>query len=244
MKILIVDDELPARQRMADLLADISTGFTLIEAQNGLEAVHLAERERPDTALLDIRMPVMDGLESAFHMAALAPPPAIIFVSAYDEHAIRAFEANAIDYLLKPVRLERLKQALDKAELINRSLIGRMQTAQGLTSRRTHLSAISQGKIQLIPIGEIQCFRADNKYTSVYHDGREILIDEPLKDLEEEFADRFLRIHRNALVSLAHIVTLEKIADGSYQIGLRGIREKLPVSRRHVAEIRQKLKNV
>ena len=241
MKILIVDDELPARQRIADLLLDIRNDAVLLEAGNGLEAVQLAEKERPDVVLLDIRMPVMDGLESAFHMATLNPAPAVIFVTAYDEHAVRAFEANAVDYLLKPVRLERLKQALDKAALINRSLIGRIEAVQGKI-RRTHISAISQGKIVMIPIEQIQCFRADNKYVSVYQGGRETLIDESLKDLEEEFADRFLRIHRNALVSLDHIVVLEKTNDGSYLVQLRDMPEKLTVSRRHIADIRQKLK--
>jgi len=240
MKILIVDDELPARQRIADLLLDLRDDVVLLEAGNGLEAVQLAEKERPDVVLLDIRMPVMDGLESAFHMATLNPAPAVIFVTAYDEHAVRAFEANAVDYLLKPVRLERLKQALDKAALINRSLIGRIEAVQGKT-RRTHISAISQGKIVMIPIEQIQCFRADNKYVSVYQGGRETLIDESLKDLEEEFADRFLRIHRNALVSLDYIVVLEKTSDG-YLVQLRDMPEKLTVSRRHIADIRQKLK--
>jgi two-component system, LytTR family, response regulator AlgR len=241
MKILIVDDELPARQRIADLLLDIRNDAVLLEAGNGLEAVQLAEKENPDVVLLDIRMPVMDGLESAFHMATLNPAPAVIFVTAYDEHAVRAFEANAVDYLLKPVRLERLKQALDKAALINRSLIGRIEAVQGKT-RRTHISAISQGRIVMIPINQIQCFRADNKYVSVYQGGRETLIDESLKDLEEEFAGQFLRIHRNALVSLAHIVVLEKTNDGSYLVQLRDMPEKLTVSRRHIADIRQKLK--
>jgi len=240
MKILIVDDELPARQRIADLLLDLRNDVVLLEAGNGLEAVQLAEKEKPDVVLLDIRMPVMDGLESAFHMATLNPAPAVIFVTAYDEHAVRAFEANAVDYLLKPVRLERLKQALDKAALINRSLIGRIEAVQGKT-RRTHISAISQGKIVMIPIDQIQCFKADNKYVSVYQGGRETLIDESLKDLEEEFADRFLRIHRNALVSLDHIVVLEKTSDG-YLVQLRDMQEKLTVSRRHIADIRQKLK--
>jgi len=244
MKFLVVDDELPARQRIADLLADICTGPVIFEAENGLEAIRLAEREQPDTVLMDIRMPVMDGLESAFHMAALDPAPAVVFITAYDEHAIRAFEANAVDYLLKPVRAERLKQALDKAELLNRSKSVRLQALQAMNSMRTHLSAVSQGKVILIPVAEVRCFKADNKYVSVYWNGRETLIDDPLKDLEEEFPDRFMRIHRNALVSLAHIVSLEKVADGSCLIELNGMSEKLSVSRRHVAEIRQRLKNL
>lgn len=244
MKILVVDDEPPARQRIADLLADICSNPVILEAENGLEAIKLAEQEKPDTVLMDIRMPVMDGLESAFHMATLAPAPAVIFITAYDEHAIRAFEANAVDYLLKPVRSERLKQALDKAEIINRSMTDRFQTLHGMNSRRTHLSAVSQGKVLLIPVTEIQCFKADSKYVSVFWGGRETLIDDPLKNLEEEFADSFLRIHRNALVSLAHIVSLEKTADGGCLVELRGMQDRLTVSRRHVAEIRQRLKNM
>jgi len=244
MKILIVDDELPARQRIADLLADIDSGFTLLEAGNGLEAIDMVEREHPDTVLMDIRMPVMDGLESALHMSTLEPTPAVIFITAFDEHAIKAFDANAIDYLLKPVRLERLKQALGKAELIKRPVINQVLAGQSEKARRTHLSAISQGKILLIPVNEIQCFKADNKYVSVFRDGHEILIDDPLKNLEEEFADLFLRIHRNALVSLAHVTALEKNADGSYELAVRGLPEKLQVSRRHVAEIRQRLKTL
>lgn len=241
MKILIVDDEVLARQRMTDLLADIDPGSALIEADNGLDAVRRVEDEHPDIVLMDIRMPVMDGLESAFHIARLETPPAVIFVTAYDEHAIRAFEADAVDYLLKPVRLDRLKQALEKAGRMHRARPARTQAAP---AQRTHLGAISQGRIELIPVEEIQCFRADQRYTSVYRHGREILIDEPLKDLEAEFTDQFLRIHRNTLVSLAHIVALEKTADGGFQMELRGLAEKLPVSRRHVAEIRQRLKNL
>lgn len=244
MKILVVDDEIPARQRIADLLADISSDSIILEAGNGLEAVKLAQRELPDTVLMDIRMPVMDGLESAFHMTMLVPTPAVIFITAYDEHAIKAFEANAVDYLLKPVRAERLKQALGKAVLINRSMISQFHATQGLKTRRTYLSAISQGKVLLIPVEQIQCFRADNKYTSVYWGGREMLIDDPIKKLEEEFADNFLRIHRNALVALSHIAALERTGDGSYLLELRGMQEKLLVSRRHVAEIRQRLRNI
>jgi two-component system response regulator AlgR len=244
MKILIVDDEQLARQRIADLLADIGGDHILLQADNGMDALKLAEQEKPHTVLMDIRMPKMDGLESAFHMAALMPPPAVIFTTAYDEHAVRAFEANAIDYLLKPVRSERLKQALGKAEFVSRSLINRFQAARGTKPVRTHLSATSQGKILLIPVQEIQCLKADQKYVTVYWNNRQNLIDDPLKELEEEFSDSFLRIHRNALVSLAHVTALEKAGDGSYQISVRGLQDKLAVSRRHVAKIRLKIKNM
>jgi len=244
MKILIVDDELLARQRIADMLADISSKYIVLEAGNGLDALKLAEQEKPDTVLMDIRMPIMDGIESAFHMATLTPPPAVIFTTAYDEHAVRAFEANAIDYLLKPVRAERLRQSLEKAELINRSLINRYMAARETKSARTHLSAISQGKILLIPVQEIQCFKADQKYVTVHWASRQTLIDDPLKELEGEFPETFLRIHRNALVSLTHITALEKAGDGTYQVVVRGLDEKLAVSRRHIAAIKQKLKSM
>jgi len=242
MKILIVDDEQLARNRIADLLGDIDKSYTLIEASNGLEALQLSETEKPEVVLMDIRMPGMDGLESALHMTGLTPPPAVIFVTAYEEHAIRAFEANAIDYLLKPIRANRLRQAIEKAEFISRSRLSRYQEMQQSRSSRTHLSASSQGKVQLIPVKNIQCFRADQKYVTVYWNNRETLVDDRLKDLEKEFADSFLRIHRNTLVSLSHINSLEKNAEGNYQVSLHNFPEKLPVSRRHVAGIKDKLK--
>jgi len=244
MKILIVDDEQLARQRLMAMLTDMNKTYTVIEADNGVDALHHAQTEKPEIVMLDIRMPRMDGLESAFHMAALSPAPAVIFITAYDEHAIKAFEANAIDYLLKPVRADRLQQALDKAELVSRSRLVQLQQMQQIRPERTHLSASSQGKIQLIPVAEIQCLRADQKYVTVYWNGRETLIDDPLKELEEEFAGRFLRIHRNALVSLTHIVGLEKNSEGNYLLGVKGLAEKLVVSRRHVADIKQKLKTL
>jgi two-component system response regulator AlgR len=244
MKILIADDEQLARRRMADLLSDLGGNYTVLEADNGLDALRLAEQEKPQTVLMDIRMTRMDGLEAAIHMAALTPPPAVIFITAYDEHAVRAFEANAIDYLLKPVRSERLRQALDKAEFISRSLINRFQETRGARQARTHLSVTSQGRILLIPVTEIQCFKADQKYVTVYWNGRQVLVDDPLKGLEDEFAGAFIRIHRNALVALAHVSALERSADGGYQLAVRGLAEKLAVSRRLVAELKQRLKNM
>jgi len=244
MKILVVDDEEPARQRIIDLLADISEDFTILEADNGLDALTIAEQEAPETVMLDIRMPGMDGLESAFHMTSLSPVPAVIFVTAYDEHAIKAFEANAVDYLLKPVRAERLQKALDKASLVSRSRLERLQQDSGENTgrKRTHLSAISQGKIRLIPVVEIRCFRAEQKYVTVYWDGRQTLIDESLKNLEEEFSDNFIRIHRNALISLGHVIALEKNPEGGHRVSIRGMDEKLLVSRRHMPGIKQRLK--
>lgn len=244
MKILIVDDEQLARHRITDLLADISPDYTTLEADNGLTALNTVEAEKPDIVLMDIRMPGMDGLEAAFHLAGVEPAPAVIFITAYDEHAVKAFEANAVDYLLKPVRADRLRQALDKAALVSRSRISHLQQMQENGTSRTHLSAISQGRIRLIPVSDIQCFRADQKYVTVYWDNHQTLIEEPLKYLETEFPDTFLRIHRNTLVSLEHISSLEKNSEGNYEVILKGLPEKLKVSRRHVAVIRRKFRQL
>ena len=244
MKILIVDDEQLARQRIVDLLLDISPEYICLEAGNGLEALKQTELENPDTVLLDIRMPEMDGLECAFHMSTLPAAPAVIFITAYDEHAVSAFEANAIDYLLKPVRVERLRQALDKAKIISQSRLIDYQDMQNNKSARTHLSANSQGKIQLIPVNEVIFFKADQKYVTVYWGNRQTLVDDSLKHLEAEFAESFIRVHRNALVSKSKIDTLEKTGDGGHILKIEGLSESLAVSRRHIANLKKTLKHI
>jgi two-component system, LytTR family, response regulator AlgR len=244
MKILIVDDEILARQRIADLLSDIDTDFSILQAENGLLALDVVERDKPDIVLMDIRMPVMDGLESATHMSAYVPSPAVIFITAYDEHAVKAFETNAIDYLLKPVRLDRLKQALEKAQIISRSRINHIQELQERKFSRTHLSIPSQGKILLIPVENISCFKADQKYVSVYWGEKQTLCDESLKNLEDEFPDSFIRIHRNALVSISQINILQKNESGAYVLKLNKLEEEFTVSRRHIAALKKKLKTL
>ena len=229
MKILIVDDEKPARERLKDLVLEVDAGYELLEAANGLDALRITEEEQPDVVMLDIRMPIMDGLEAAQHMALLTPPPAVVFTTAYDEHALKAFDTNAIDYLLKPIRLERLQTALDRARVIQRA---RLTAVQGTSQMRTHIGAIIQGKLQLIPVREIRYFKAEQKYVTVYWPGHEALIDDSLRVIEEEFGGLFLRVHRNALVAVAHIESLEKGDDGTYLVSLRDTPEKLPVSRR------------
>jgi len=241
MKILIVDDEKPARERLKDLILELDAGHELLEAANGLDALRLTEEEQPDVVLLDIRMPIMDGLEAARHMALLTPPPAVLFTTAYDEHALKAFDANAIDYLLKPIRLERLQTALERARVIQH---GRLSALQEQARMRTHIGAMIQGKLQLIPVREVRYFKAEQKYVTVYWPGREALIDDSLRVIEEEFGDLFLRIHRNALVAVAHIEALEKGKDGTYLISLRDTPEKLSVSRRLGREVKQRLKEL
>jgi two-component system response regulator AlgR len=241
MKILIVDDEKPARERLKDLVLELNAGHELLEAANGLDALRITEEEQPDVVMLDIRMPIMDGLEAARHMALLTPPPAVLFTTAYDEHALKAFDANAIDYLLKPIRLERLQTALERARVIQR---GRLTALQDHARMRTHIGAMIQGKLQLIPVPEIRYFKAEQKYVTVYWPGHEALIDDSLRLIEEEFGNLFLRIHRNALVAVAHIESLEKGEDGTYLISLRDAPEKLSVSRRLGREVKQRLKEL
>jgi len=242
MKILVVDDEQLARERVIDMLAKIDNQITVVEADNGRSALEIANNDQPDTVLIDIRMPVMDGLECAFHLAAMPTPPSVIFITAYEKHAVKAFETNAIDYLLKPVREERLTKAIEKAAIINRANLAALQKLRQGKANRSYLSVVSQGKIQLIPVEEIRYFKADQKYVTVYWENGETLIDESLKGLEDEFVETFIRIHRNALVSIAHIVSLEKNRDGGYYIIMKDNQEKLSVSRRLAVEAKQRMK--
>jgi two-component system, LytTR family, response regulator AlgR len=243
MKVLVVDDEAPARERLAALMESLNGYEVCGSASNGVHAVRLAEETQPDIVLMDIRMPGMDGLEAAKHISDMETPPAIIFVTAYEEHAIEAFETQAVGYLLKPVRGERLKSALEAAKRPNRAQLGALGGPAG-DSSRSHICARVRGNLELIPVGQIHYFQADQKYVTVRHDGGEVLIEEPLKSLEEEFGDSFLRIHRNALVARSSFAGMEKNTQGCFEVVLKGSAERLEVSRRHVAEVRRFLKSL
>ncbi len=242
MKILIVDDEALARERLRQLLGESAGAHECIEAANGLEALAVSVTARPDVVLLDIRMPGMDGLETAAHLARLPEPPAVIFTTAYDEHALAAFDASAVDYLLKPVRAERLFQALSRAGMLHSAQVASLRRSPPASGRRSHVSIRSRDGLQLVPVDEIACLRADQKYVVVHWRGRELLLDEALKELEEEFGDVFLRVHRNALVARDHVLALERQPDGSTSVRLRDVPEGLPVSRRHLPGVRAALK--
>ena len=239
MKLLIVDDEAPARERLKNLLRELPGMEIAGEAGNGREALELWERTQADVVLLDIRMPVMDGLETARHLAAQERPPAVIFTTAYSEFAVEAFDAHVIAYLMKPVRAEKLATALAGASRVNRVQL--TQLAAGAPARR-HICAKLRDKLHVVPVETVLCFIADQKYVTVCHTGGELLVDESLKDLEEEFGDRFLRVHRNALVAVAQVERLEKDDAGHLQVYLRGRAEPLEVSRRLVAEVRERLR--
>lgn len=246
MKVLIVDDEKPARDRLCQLVDDLDGYEVAAQAANGHEALDRASEVKPDIVLLDIRMPGLDGIEAAHHLNAVDKPPAIIFTTAYDEYAVAAFDARAIGYVLKPVRRVKLEAALAHASRLSRSAIDEVAGAPGVESRREHLCAQTGDRLRLIPIASIEYFRADQKYVAVHHAEGVSLINESLKALEEEFADRFVRIHRSALVAVARIETLEKSAEGKYRVVLRGdsqdADDALIISRRHVADVRRRLK--
>jgi len=240
MKILIADDEAPARTRLRRLVEELDGHEIVGESANGSEALLLSDKTQPDVLLLDIRMPGMDGLEAARHLAGLENPPAVIFTTAYGDHALEAFAAHALDYLLKPIRKERLAEALSHVRKLNRAqsaALNSVATAQA----RSHICARVRGALQLVPVGEIVYFLADQKYITVRHSGGSVLIEESLKTLETEFATAFTRIHRNALVAAAHIIGLERDNDGHVHVRLRGVTERLEVSRRHAADLRQRL---
>lgn len=240
MKVLLVDDETLARERLRRLLAELPDCAVCGEAGDGRTALALCVELQPDVVLLDIRMPGMDGLEAARHIAGLPDPPAVIFTTAFGDHALEAFEACAADYLLKPIRAERLAAALGNARRLTRAQAAQIDADSG--GVRNHICVRVRGNLQLIPVADIRCFRADNKYVTVRTGDAEYLIEEPLKDLEDEFGPRFLRIHRNALVAAEFIIGLEKNAEGQCMVALAGVDERLEVSRRHQPELRARLK--
>ncbi len=242
MRVLVCDDEKLARDRLARLTEAVADTEVVAEAGNGREAVTLAQSTRPDVVLLDIRMPDMDGIEAARHLLKLEHPPAVIFCTAYDEHALQAFKVQAVDYLLKPVSREDLAAALGRVKSLTRSRLEALEQevhADGQPGQRRHISARTHRGIELVPVDEIRYFLADQKYVTVKHPGGEVLIDDTLKELEDEFGERFVRIHRNALVAVAWLEGMELANAGHYQVRLKGVEEKLVVSRRHVAGLRK-----
>ena len=244
MRVLIADDEPLARTRLRALLAEHSGVEVVGEATNGRETLDAIERLRPELLLLDIAMPVMDGLEVAHHLAQLDAPPALVFCTAYDEHALSAFEAAAVDYLVKPVRAERLAGALERARRYVASRPAPRLPDLPRNKPRTHLSARLRGSLRLIPIGEIIYMQADEKYVSVHHAHGEDLIEESLKSLEAEFGERFLRIHRNCLIAADALTELRRSLDGQVHVLLRNVATPLEVSRRCLPLLREKLRHL
>lgn len=250
LNIMIVDDEEPARRRMRDLLSDLAGEVPHVvvgEAGNGVDAMAQVAELRANLVLADMQMPRMNGIELAQHLARLEVPPAVIFVTAHDEYAVKAFEVNALDYLMKPVRAARLSAALQKAAGLLRGPAADTLAKINPDARR-YLSISERGRLTLVPVAEIIYLRAELKYITVRTEAREFLLEESLTRLEEEFAALFIRVHRSALVARDRIAGFEKApvehddeGEGGtqWQVVLRGVAERVPVSRRQWATVKE-----
>ena len=247
LRLLLVDDEAPARARLRDVLGDIAgevPNIVAAEAADGFAALERAQAGHLDVALVDIRMPGMDGVELARHLARLATTPAVIFVTAFDQYAVQAFELAALDYLVKPVRAARLADALRKAR---RRADDRVRLEKSALAIRQNLSCLERGRILLVPVAEILYLKAEQKYVTARTAEREYLLEESLVHLEAEFSERFLRIHRNCLVARAAVTGVERAADegdadARWSVVLDGTTERLPVSRRQWSQLKALLK--
>jgi len=248
LRIFIADDEEPARDRLRELLQDIASELpteVVGEARHGLEAIELVPKSGAQVLLLDIEMPGMRGLEVARHLAALEGGPVVVFVTAHDKHAVEAFELNALDYLLKPVRAQRLAAALKKAAAGRAPSAEQLARAQAVhfSQSREYLSVTERHRIVLVPVRDIVFLRAEQKYVTLATKGRTHLIEEPLIALEREFEERFVRIHRNCLVARSAIRGFERAAPSQdephWLVVLDGIEERLPVSRRQWPILRE-----
>ena len=240
-RLLIVDDEAPARERLERLVDELPEWTSIGSCSGGAEAIRCVEQEDPAVVLLDIRMPGMSGIEVARHLSRLPTPPEVIFTTAYDKYALDAFDSHAVGYLLKPVRRERLESALSHAARLGDAFLSELSLkARGL-ERRRHVAARVRDELRLIPVSEISYLRAEQKYVSVHHAGGDDLIDESLKQLEEEFPDILVRIHRSILVTIDAIEALEKDEVGGYHVRLRGEGRTLAVSRRQVSDLKSRL---
>ena len=244
LKILVVDDEAPARRRLRELLEDCAGALPLVvigEAASGREALDFLGGAAADLVLSDIRMPDMDGIELARHLLKLPLPPVLIFTTAYHEHAIAAFEVHAVDYLVKPVRVQRLLAALHKVPRLRPLSDARLDRLPA--AARRFLSVTERSRVVLVPIEEVIYLKAELKYITIRTSEREFLLEESLTKLEEEFGTRFVRVHRNCLDARDAIRGFERHVsaegDAHWEVLLRDVPEALPVSRRQQFIVRE-----
>lgn len=245
MDILICDDEPLAIERLSRLVTQL--GHQVVAtAQHGEQALEMVQQHEPDVVLLDIQMPEMDGLACAQHLSQLNPMPAIVFCTAYDEHALQAIRSQAKGYLLKPIAKSELEQVLESVTQLTQAQVSIIEKKEIMEEKnqRQQIAAKTYRGLELIPLDDVYYFLADQKYVTVRHRNGSVLIDETLKELEAEFSDKFIRIHRNALISLNYLDGLESIAAGQYQVRCRDLEERLAVSRRHLPLLRERMQNL
>ena len=245
MDILICDDEALATQRLSRLVEQLGHHVVAV-ANHARQAIELTKHYQPDVVLLDIQMPEMDGLTCAEYLRELTPMPAIIFCTAYDEHALAAFQ-RADGYLLKPIMQQELQQVLQKLTKINQAQLSVLKQQENMDDtqvKRQQIAAKTHRGVELVPIENIYYFLADQKYVTVRHKNGSVLIDETLKDLEHEFPEQFIRIHRNALVAVSYLDGLEVLGAGQYQVRCREVEERLAVSRRHLPTLRERIQKL
>jgi two-component system response regulator AlgR len=236
LRLLIIDDELPARNRLRRMLAEIPAVHVVGEASSGREALRLVAVKAPDVLLLDISMPELDGMTLAQMLQQKTSPPAVIFCTAWSDQAVEAFACDAVDYLVKPVRLERLEAALEKAR---RFITQNVAKASGVFLRST-----LGGKVKLLPLEQVICLYSEDKYTIAVHTKGKMVINQPLLELEKDHADTLLRIHRGTLVARNRIRGLEKTGNGRHTLLLDGYAERPQVSRRNLPAVRKLIREL
>lgn len=237
LKVLIIDDELPARSRLRRLMDGLADTRVVGEASSGEEGLEKIEQLHPDALLLDISMPGLNGMAMARLLKEQQPSPAVIFCTAWPDRALDAFDCDAVDYLLKPVRQKRLQEALDKARRL-----GDARSAE--PAAEDFLYSSVGGKTELIDVKNVACLLAEDKYTTVVHDAGRTVINDSLVELEEKYAQTFLRVHRSALVARARIRGLEKCDGGAMKVILEACAEQPPVSRRQLPQVRKALREL
>lgn len=250
MDILIVDDEAPARSRLQRLIKELDEHQVVESLENGQQAIDFCSQTPPDIILMDIRMPGIDGIEAAHQITQLENPPSIIYCTAFSDHALQAFETHAVDYLLKPVEKQRLIEALTATTKLSRAQQKNLSASSDLKHQNTatneprqHICARVRGNLVLVPIEDVYYFHADQKYISVCHKNGELLIEDTLLHLEQEFSQNFLRIHRNALVCTNKISGIGKNEHANF-ITFKDIPKQLEVSRRHLPSVRKIIKQL
>jgi len=244
LRTLIVDDEALARSRMRTLLRDCTSpaADVVAEASQGAEAQRHLAALALDLVLLDVHMPGVDGIEVARALRSRPDAPAVVFVTAHASHAVTAFDLDAVDYLTKPVRAERLQQALQKAERFLKERCALQAEAQVPET----VLIQDRGRAERVPLSEVLYLKSEYKYLTVRTATRSHILDGSLNEFEERYPNRFLRVHRNALVARWAIRALEKYDDGEdaegWALRLDAIPEPVAVSRRQLAAVREVLK--